>query len=78
MSPDVITLLQEGGPVAMSALIFYFYRQERTDKIHYRDIGEENYKEIPKLTMALERLTDEVARRNQESNPPRPLKKGEG
>ena len=71
MSPDVLTLIQEGGFIAISALIFYFYRQERADKIHYRDISEENYKEIPKLTLALERLSDEVARRNQESVPPR-------
>lgn len=71
MTPDVLTLLQEGGPIAMSALVFYFYRQERADKIHYRDVGEENYKEIPKLTAALEKLTNEVARRNKESLPPR-------
>lgn len=73
MSPEMLQLLQEGGPIAMSALIFYFYRQERADKIHYRDIGEETHKEIPKLTAALENLTNEVARRNKESLAPRAL-----
>ena len=72
MTPEILHLLESGGPVAMAVLVFYFWKQERADKVHYRDIGEQNYKEIPKLTLALERLTDEVARRNKESIPPKP------
>lgn len=78
MSPDLMKLLEEGGPFALTAMIYYYSRISRIDMLHYRSIGEDHFKEIPKLTMALERLTDEVARRNKESIRPRTLPEGEG
>lgn len=73
MSPDLMKLLEEGGPFALTAVIYFFARQSRTDMLHYRSINEENYKSIPRLTQALENLTNEVSRRNQESIKPRTI-----
>ena len=68
MTPgEVATLLRDLGGYGVAALMWWFWRQEKEERIRYRNFHEETLAELPKLTTALKGLTDEVAKRNQDS-----------
>jgi len=62
---EVVELLKGAGGYGVAALMYYFLKQEKSERLRYRDFHEETLKELPMLTVALQELTDEVARKNQ-------------
>jgi hypothetical protein len=61
----VASLLQDLGGYGIAALMWWFWRQERDERIRYRDLQEMTLRDIPEMTNALRGLTNEVSRINQ-------------
>jgi hypothetical protein len=57
---DVVGLLQNYGGYGVAALLWYFWREERKERVRYRDLHENVLTSLPQLTEAIERLTEEV------------------
>tara|TARA_R110002020_G_scaffold38779_14_gene116131 strand:- start:1095 stop:1304 length:210 start_codon:yes stop_codon:yes gene_type:complete len=62
---EVVELLKGAGGYGVAALMYYFLKQEKAERLRYRDFHEETLKELLMLPVALQELTDEIARKNQ-------------
>lgn len=61
---EVSSLLADLGGYGVAGLMYFFWKEERRERVRYRDLHEETLKELPNLTNALKELTDEVSKRD--------------
>lgn len=59
---EVLELLQSTGGYGLAAFMFYLYKQEVAERQRYRDQFEAVLNDLPKLTQAMDKLTNEVER----------------
>lgn len=57
---ELIEILKGPGGYGLSVFMYWLLRQEKSERIRYRDFHEETIKELPKLTIALQELKDAV------------------
>lgn len=57
-----LDILSGAGGYGVAALLYYLYKEERAERIRYRDNFEAMLKNVPDLTKAVEELIDEVAK----------------
>lgn len=61
MSPlELVEILKGPGGYGIAVFMYWLLRQEKSERIRYRDFHEETIKELPKLTIALQELKDAV------------------
>jgi len=66
---QVLEMLQSLGGYGTAGLMYYFWQQERLERLRYRDQFETVLKTLPELTRSLEDLTDEVSKLAQKNLP---------
>ena len=58
---ELVELVSMGGH-GVAAIMYMFLREERKERIRYRDFHEETIKQFPKLTDAIKELKQEFIR----------------
>lgn len=57
---EVIEILKGAGGYGVAGLMYWFLRQEKSERIRYRNFHEDTIKELPNITIALQELKDAV------------------
>ena len=57
---EIIELVKTGGGYGFASVMYYFLRQEKEERIRYRNFHEATLKQLSNLPETLKELTDAV------------------
>jgi len=57
---EIAGILRDMGGYGVAALMWFFWREERKERIRYRDLHETTLKSVPDLTRSIEELSTDL------------------